>query len=197
MTPALPEGITRAAPAPRAAIHDRRMMVWINVVGGIGVLGSYVHGFATNPATRGELWGAVPDAIQPLYTVSMFLAAAGYLAFTYVIFRHVDPEDARIGRRRALPALNALYVAILLPSALWMPLTFSMLANPGQMLWTGIRLALFVVGGASIGLLAALLRLRPRPPGAAYGVAVAGSVAFLFQTAVLDALIWPMFFPYP
>jgi hypothetical protein len=44
-------------------------------------------------------------------------------------------------------------------------------------------------------MVAALIALQPREPRAAYALAVAGSVAFSIQTALLDALIWPAYFP--
>jgi hypothetical protein len=43
--------------------------------------------------------------------------------------------------------------------------------------------------------LVALLTLRPRQPVWAYGLAVIGCMAFCVQTALLDAWVWPAFFP--
>ena len=183
---------------PRAgtALHpQKRRMAWINVLGGTAVLGSYAHGLATHPATRGELWGNVPEALRPAYTVSMLLAAAGYFAFTSLLFFRVDADAVRVGGRFKFGIVNVLYVGILLPSALWLPLTFAMIEGPGGMLWASVRLVLAAVGLASVGLLGALLLIRPRPRGWPYAVAVAGCAAFCFQAAVLDALVWPAFFP--
>jgi hypothetical protein len=44
-------------------------------------------------------------------------------------------------------------------------------------------------------LLTALLWLQPSTPKLSYRLAVFGSIAFAFQTAVLDALVWPAYFP--
>jgi hypothetical protein len=84
---------------------------------------------------------------------------------------------------------------ILLPSALWLPLTTAMVQQPSNLLWLGIRGVLALVGLGSVGLLLALLLLRPRQPAAAYWLAVAGNVAFCFQTAVLDLFVWTTLFP--
>jgi hypothetical protein len=70
-----------------------------------------------------------------------------------------------------------------------------MLGSPGPGLWIAIRLVLAVVGLGSLGLLAALLAVRPREPAWAHVLAVAGCAAFAVQTALLDALVWPAFFP--
>ena len=174
---------------------DRLAMAWINVIGGLAVLGSYAHGLI-DQATRAGLWGGVPGGLRPLYTVSMFVAAAGYLTFTFVLYYLIDPET-RVGSRPALRRFNALYLTVLVPSALWLPLTAAVIATPGALLWLSIRLVLLTVGLGAIGMVVGLVRMRPRPSPLAYGLAVAGSVAFAFQTAVLDAVVWPAFYPHP
>jgi hypothetical protein len=84
---------------------------------------------------------------------------------------------------------------ILIPSALWLPLTSAMVQQPSNLLWLGILLVLAVVGLGSMGLLLALLTLQPRQPTAAYWLAVLGAVAFCFQTTVLDLFVWTGLFP--
>lgn len=187
---------TLAQSAPSAGWwQSKTSLALLNVIGGIAVLGSYVHGIATNPLTRGEVWGGVPDALKPLYTVSMLCAAAGYFLFSYYIFFRVDAGRARIARKLGYGVFHTLYCGVLVFSALWMPLTFAMLEQPSLALWYAIRVTLAIVGIASLGILASLLTLRPREPGMAYGAAVLGSVAFCIQTALLDAVVWPAFFP--
>jgi hypothetical protein len=174
----------------RFAMHPaRRAMLWINLLGGLAVLGSYVHGIAAHPVTRGAVWGGVPDALRPLYTTTMLLAAAGYFAFTYFIFFRLDPAAVRIGRRLTFGAFNALYALILIPSALWMPLTFGMLESPSRALWVAIRLDLILVGLGSLGLLAAVAAVSPGSAPGARRLALVGCAAFCLQTAVLDALV--------
>jgi hypothetical protein len=171
----------------------RRTLGWINVLGGIAILGSYAIGISAETG-GGSVWGGVPHALRPLYTVSMLTAASGYFAFTYLIFYRLDPSSTRVGRF-PYGVFHALYLAILLPSALWMPLTLQMLASPGPALWLVIRAVLAIVGVGSLGLLVALLRLRPRPEGPVHGLAVVGALAFCVQTALLDAIVWPYYFP--
>ena len=79
-------------------------------------------------------------------------------------------------------------------SAVWVALTFAMLDAPSASLWFGIRMVLFAVGLGALALLAALLVARPRGSRAAFGITVAGCLAFCLQTAVLDALVWPAYF---
>jgi hypothetical protein len=165
-------------------------MVLINVLGGTAVLGSYAWCLTSYPTGAGDFWGGVPEGLRPVYTVNMFLAAAGYFAFTFFLVYRLEPVG-RVGPG----TFNALYALILAPSALWMPLTFAMLEAPSDGLWWAIRLTLAAVGIGSLGLLAALVAVRPSPPSWAHRLAVVGGVAFCLQTAVLDALVWPAYFP--
>ena len=70
-----------------------------------------------------------------------------------------------------------------------------MLEAPGAALWWSIRIVLTLVGVGSVGLLALLWRQRPPSVEPGHALAVAGCLAFCFQTAVLDAVVWPFYFP--
>lgn len=175
-------------------LSQRRAMARINLFGGLAVLGSYAFCLIAYSSEAGDFWGGVPDALRPLYTVNMGLAAAGYFAFTYFLMYRMKPTMGA-GGRFGFGTFNVLYALILLPSALWMPLAFAMLESPSDGLWWVIRLTLVAVGIGSLGLLAGLVAVRPRSPSVPHKLAVAGSLAFCAQTAILDALVWPAYFP--
>ena len=177
-------------------VHPKKWrLAGVVLVGGAAVLVSYACSLAIDPATRAGLWGGVPQALLPGYVASMALAAGGFFAFTYFLLVCVDPDRVRIAGGFGYGLFCGLYVLILGPSALWLPLTSAMIQQPSSLLWLGIRLVLALVGIGSVALLLALLRLRPRQPPAAYWLAVAGAVAFCIQTAVLDLFVWTAFFP--
>jgi hypothetical protein len=169
-------------------------MLWINVLGGMAVIGSYAYGLLTHPGNSQALWGGVPKDLRSLYAAGMLAAALGYLAFTYHLLLRVDPSITQIGKL-GFGAFNTLYAAILVPSALWMPLTWRMIDQPGTVLWFAIRVVLGLVGLSSLGMVLALWILRPREPEGTYWLAVIGSAVFCLHTGVLDALIWPWLFP--
>jgi hypothetical protein len=175
--------------------RKKQELAAIVLLGGIAVLSSYAYSLGMDPITRAKLWGGVPQPLLPVYTVSMALAAAGFFAFTYFLLVRVDPGKVLICGRFRYRLFHALYVLILAPSALWLPLTSAMIQRPSSVLWLGIRLALASVGLGSVALLGALLGLRPRRPSTAYWLAVAGVGAFCIQTAVLDLFVWTAFFP--
>ncbi|MCA9509278.1 MAG: hypothetical protein KC560_01150 [Myxococcales bacterium] len=173
---------------------------WIatTLVGGPLVVASYVYGALVPPpeGTSG-LWGGVPDAWKPAYTLNMLLAAAGFFAFAQHLLR-ADPARARAriaGRELGFGALAPLVGAIVFPSALWLPLTYAMLATPSRALWLAILACLATVGVAALGVLAFVARMEPHPGRASRALAIAGAVPFALQTAVLDAIVWPLVFP--
>jgi len=186
--------MTAAHARTGGAHRGKVLLAVIAVLGGTAVLGSYVHGFLAYPEAVSAMWGGVPESLRPLYTAWMFVAAAGWFAYASYLFLAVDTEETRVGPF-GFGLFHALFVAILVPSALWMPLTRIHVEAPGPGIWAAIVLDLAIVGLASLGVIVALLALRPRPAPTWHRVAVAGACAFAFQTAVLDAVIWPAYFP--
>jgi len=174
---------------------QKRTLVWIVLLGGVAVLVSYAYILSFDSSRQTALWGGVPARLLPVYVPSMALAMAGSFAFTYFLLFAVDAGRVRIAGRFGYGLFHGLYLMILIPSALWLPLTSAIVQQPSGPLWLLIRLVLALVGLASVGLLLALVALRPRQPTRAYWLAVGGSVAFCFQTAVLDLFVWTSLFP--
>lgn len=147
---------------------EKWVMIIINLLGGAAVLGSYAQGFRTHTGAGQVLWGGVPASIRPFYTAGMFVAAAGYLAFTYFLLFRLNPSATRVYGRPGLALFNALYAAILIPSALWMPLTFQAVEHSSLLLLWMVRIVLVAVACGSLGLLLALLNVQPREPSWAH-----------------------------
>jgi hypothetical protein len=124
----------------------------------------------------------------------MILSALGFFAFLYYIFFRLDPAQTTIAGVSGFTLFYVIFLLILIPSALWMPLTNVYVANPGTGLWVLVRTVLAIVGLASIALLGALLTLHGKVPGVSYWLAVVGSGYFAFHTAILDAVVWAALF---
>jgi len=173
-----------------------RTLLWVNALGGTAVLASYAWGMLARPEAMGALWGGVPEALRPVYTINMLLAAAGYFLFApYIAFR-LPPGSTRIGGRFGYGLFTLAFALVLVPSALWLPLTARLVDAPDVLLWWAIRLDLALVGVGALGLLAALVSLGPDAPRGRR-LAILGLIPFCLQTVVLDGLVWPAYFPAP
>jgi hypothetical protein len=173
---------------------QKKTLLWLIGVGGTAILASYAYYLFAHPELRTDFWGGVPGSMRSLYVASMFMAVAGFFAFTRFVFR-LRPAKVRVAGRFDYRIFQLIYALILVPSALWMPLTYAMIQDPGAGLWFAIRLTLTLVGIGSLSMVTALLWLESSFPKVAHRLAVVGSIAFSFQTAVLDALVWPAYFP--
>jgi hypothetical protein len=172
----------------------KRLMLLIVLFGGGAVITSYVFGALIYPDSSEILWGGVPQNLRPFITVNMFLGATGFFAFTYFILFHQDPKNTRIYNRFGFGVFIVFYLAILIPSALWMPLVYLTLEKAASVFLLAVKIDLIVVGLASVALFFSLLSVEPRQPTWAYWMAAIGSVFFCIQTVLLDAIIWGVFF---
>jgi hypothetical protein len=179
--------------SPGTTARTRWLFLALNALGGLAVVGSYAFGLLREP-DPGRVWGGVPEALKPLYTASMLAAAVGYFPMTLYVLFGLDPARTRIGSL-GWGVFFVLYALILIPSALWMPLTFAHLDAPSADRWLAVRGVLAAVGVGSLGLLAAIAGARPRGPRLAWVAALVGAAAFVLQTTVLDAIVWPAYFP--
>lgn len=170
------------------------ILLGIMVVGGAAVIGSYIYGFAKHPGSADALWGGVTGGLRYLNFVTMILAVIGYFTFSYWLFFKLDPDNVLIADRLGFWLFHIIFIFILIPSALWMPLTHAYVAQPSPGLWAGVRVVLALVGIASLALLWAIIAISPREANLAYWFAVGGAAFFAVQTAVQDMLIWPALF---
>lgn len=174
---------------------QKKLMTALNLTAGPAVLISNVLSANAYPSeTVAKLWGDVPVAVRPAYTSWMFVAATGYFLFSYFLFFRVDADRARVAGRWGFGLFNLLYLLILVPSAIWMPLTLRHIESPASMTWALIVAGLWTTGLASLALIASLAKLQPREPAWAWKAALVGSVLFAGQTFLLDSCVWPMFF---
>ena len=173
---------------------QKKQWLAINVLGGIAVLGSYAHGLITHPETRDLLWGDMPEPLKHVYGVTMWLATAGYLVFMHYVLFRVDAAEVRVGRQFGFGVFNVCCAAVVVASAMWMPLAFVYLARPSTALWFVVRADLFVVAIGATGLIVSFFNLSPRPTGWVGVVTIVSLLLFALQTAFLDPFVWPAFF---
>ena len=171
-----------------------RSLTLVIALGGTAVLYSYYAGMVGTAAVGNALWGGIPDAARPLYTINMFFAAAGFFLFSpYLVFR-LAPESTSPDSSARLQRIWLFYLLVLIPSALWVPLTGNVIAHPSTSAWLAVRLDLFLVAIGTLGLFWEVLSSRPAAPWGRR-LALLGLIPFSMQTVVLDALVWPVYFP--
>lgn len=169
-------------------MSSRTIFYVLNIVGGLAVLGSYAWGIGLYPELREAFWGGVPESLRGLYTMNMFFAAAGYIA-TFAFFlshRH----------RSQFGELYWCYLLVLLPSALWLPLTVAVLQHPSELLWRFIRVDLLAVALGAVLMLKHVLKTE-NSSKIARGLTAFGLLFFILQTLVLDGFVWPAYFELP
>ena len=169
------------------------VLLIINIIGGAAVIGSYIYGLNAQSGGSNVLWGGVSESIRPMYFVSMIISAIGYFLFLYYILFRLSPSEVTIANTYGFSLFFSIFILILLPSALWMPITNIYVGTPSTGTWVIIRIILALVGIGSIALLWALLSLQTKE-GVAFWLAVAGSGYFAFHTAILDAVVWAALF---
>ncbi len=170
------------------------MLLIVMLMGGIGVIGSYVQGLIAHPGSVSVLWGKIKGPFRSVYTVSMLLSALSYFAFAYFLLFKIVPSEAKVTGTLGFDIFFAAITGMLLFSSLWMPFTYSYVEKPNPGTWTAIRIVLFLVGFSSCALAWALLSLHSKQPAVPYWIAVVGSIYFAFHTTILDAFIWPVLY---
>lgn len=172
---------------------QRRSLLLLIGVGGAAVLGSYALVF--DPDVQAGIWGGVPESLRGFYTVNMLLAAASFFPATYLL-GFATPLDGGFAERTgfSFEALLGAYALILMPSAAWLPLTALYIESPAAWLWILIRLDLLLVGLGATLVAVMLIRRATHGPALAWGAVVA-FFFFWLQTMVLDAIVWPWYYP--
>jgi len=175
-------------------MRRRRSLIFLIAVGGSLVLGSYALAFSYGPEVRSGIWGGVPQELRPLYTVNMLLAAVGFFPLTWLLGFATAPEELEQRTGLSFSGMTLAYGLILIPSALWLPMTAEMIRAPSTLLWWAIRLVLLLVGvGTTVLLWMAIRRARHGPVWC--WLAVLSGFFLWLQTALLDAVIWPAYYP--
>ncbi|MGM0368697.1 MAG: hypothetical protein ACQEP2_09085 [Actinomycetota bacterium] len=175
-------------------LHWKIITAIVVIVGGISVIGSYIIGAIRNPVGASALWGGVSKNIIPYYVLGMVLSAIGFLATAYYLFFKIDISSVKILGGLDFRFFIFIYLLILVPSALWMPLTIRMVNNPSSGLVAGIQIVLILVAIGALLMFVSLLTLSPKVLDWSYYLSVIGSGIFFLHAAVLDASLWTTLF---
>ncbi|MQG15673.1 MAG: hypothetical protein FI698_02545 [SAR202 cluster bacterium] len=169
------------------------LFISVNVLGAILVLGGYVIILTMFPEFRSALWGGIKGTTQSLFTISMLLAAAGYLLFYFVVVLKSNPDSANTETFRLITCLSLIF---LIASAIWMPATITYIGKQHIGFWILAVFSLWITATALISLVVWFSvsdigiessRLKT--------ASIIGLIYITFHCLVLDAIIWVFKFP--
>ena len=176
-------------------ISSTQIFGLVTIVGGVVVLGSYGYGIMAFPKLRQGLWGGIHGRWRLVFTLSMFLAAVGYLVFShFMLFRGgLESFEDGILALKTLPHLVTIF--FLLSSSIWMPATLLYLHAGNIAWWHTATAALWVTAASLLALLGLAILLYIAEPSRQSLGALAGLTYVTFHCVVLDAIIWIGRFP--
>ena len=170
------------------------VLIFINIMFGSLVLLSYYKGVNREPELSLKLWGGVPKVLQPYIVASMFISALGYFFFTANFLLNINPEEAKFLGKFNYWSLCVVYLFILIPSALWIELSFSYMKSGDINTWYYTVSTLYCVAIFSVVLLLFTVDTYVDNSSKLYLPSVLGASLFTFHTLFLDGLIWTFFF---
>ena len=179
----------------------RQLVLIFTFVFGPLVLASYVYGISHADKPQ-DLWGGIPLSWQAYIVPFMFIAAAGFLIYWWIVFFQFDQDTFSSlhwpwGYSDGNGAIRLLlaYALVLIPSALWLESTLFHLSNNYS--WTPVLvigiLMMVAIGNIMLGLLA-YGAYQDGVNGS--GMMLIGAVMLGIQCIVNDCIIWSLKFPW-
>lgn len=179
----------------------RQLVLIFTFVFGPLVLASYVYGISHADKPQ-DLWGGIPLSWQTYIVPFMFIAAAGFLIYWWIVFFQFDQDTFSSlhwpwGYSDGNGAIRLLlaYALVLIPSALWLESTLFHLSNNYS--WTPVLvigiLMMVAIGNIMLGLLA-YGAYQDGVNGS--GLMMIGAVMLGVQCIVNDCIIWSLKFPW-
>ena len=179
----------------------RQLVLIFTFVFGPLVLASYVYGISHADKPQ-DLWGGIPLSWQAYIVPFMFIAAAGFLIYWWIVFFQFDQDTFSSlhwpwGYSDGNGAIRLLlaYALVLIPSALWLESTLFHLSNNYS--WTPV-LVIGILMMAAIGnIMLGLLAYGAYQDGVnGSGLMMIGAVMLGIQCIVNDCIIWSLKFPW-
>ena len=173
-----------------------QLFLLINLTGGIAVLGSYFVGLRSSPDLAEGLWGGVTGNLRIYFTLSMLLAALGYLTFCYsFVFSGLGTALSDSGLAIATISLIGIF---LISASIWMPANIQYL-NTSNLFWWFVSVIVLWTTALSLLILTILVVFFP-PDSLETSVRYITAIGLgwiTFHCLVLDACIWVALFKHP
>tara|TARA_B100001059_G_scaffold145171_1_gene145116 strand:- start:332 stop:889 length:558 start_codon:yes stop_codon:yes gene_type:complete len=144
-----------------------------------------------------KLWGNVDTGLQGFYKLSMLLCVVGMFAVLFFITMSID-NDTKIMNKKYLNGgmdyITQSLALIVIPSLVWMPLSYMYLIKPSLLLKIAIVVTLTTVGLGGLLLAHTIKNTNPTKMinrNLTYkSMAVVGANYLAFHLIFLDAIYW-------
>ena len=169
--------------------------LWINLIGGIAVLGGYIIALIYHPETRTDLWGDVPINWRPWIVTSMFFAGFGYCyAIYYMVYNDGLSLQFFWGRVDAAKMI-ILLILFLSSASLWIHTTFSYIDSPTYLKWAFVQAELWITAFSILLMTIGLATASGVEQPLKHNISILGLSLISFHCLVLDAMLWINKFP--
>ena len=169
--------------------------LWINLIGGIAVLGGYIIALIYHPETRTDLWGGVPINWRPWIVISMFFAGFGYCySIYYMVYNDGLSLQFFWGRVDAAKMI-ILLILFLLSASLWIHTTFAYIDSPTYLKWAFVQAELWITALSILLMTIGLATARGVEQTLKHNISILGLSLISFHCLVLDAMLWINKFP--
>ena len=167
----------------------------VNVIGGVAVLGGYAGFLSVFPEQRASLWGGIEGGWRSVFVISMFVAAAGYLIFTYCVLFRSAPYGFSSRLMKSKHSVSTFSSIFLGAAAVWMPATITYL-DTGSLAWWIIAGVSLWITALTLAAMTAIVVLSPSavPSPFARIMAIVGISYITFHCLVFDAIVWVSLF---
>ncbi len=159
--------------------------LWINLIGGIAVLGGYIIALIYHPETRNYLWGGVPINWRPWIVC---------YAIHYMVFSDGLSLQFFWGRVDATKMI-ILLVLFLFSASLWIHTTFSYIDSPTYLKWAFVQAELWITALSILLMTIGLATANGVEQSMKHNISILGLSLISFHCLVLDAMLWINKFP--
>ena len=172
-------------------MSSKNIFLFVNIIGGLLVLGGYVLGITFYPEYNEALWGGVKGTLRNIFTISMLPAAVGYLTFCYVTMFKNGAEAINRNSVLGQNPVSVLSAIFLASAAVWMPTLIAYIHTSESYWWVLSVTSLWVTALSllTLTIITATTSLS-KISQASKNAAVIGIAYITFHCLVIDAIVW-------
>jgi hypothetical protein len=179
----------------RFIMSIQKQFIWINIIGGLSVLGGYVYALLDHPVLRGQIWGGVPETWQPWITMFMFFSGFGYCYGMYYLIFNEGLNLKFFGGRYDSSIMRTLVILFLLSASMWIHSTFSYLELPTAKKMGMIQIELWCTALSLLFMTFGLATAKGIKNIKVHKLSVIGLGVISFHCFFLDAILWTSYLP--